>query len=44
MDCPGIASGTTCNPFQSFDGASSTICVLVNNVCAVGDPSTLTAE
>ncbi|CAK64744.1 unnamed protein product (macronuclear) [Paramecium tetraurelia] len=44
MDCPGVASGTTCNPFQSFDGTSSTICVLVNNVCSVSDPSTLTAE
>ncbi|CAD8206022.1 unnamed protein product [Paramecium pentaurelia] len=44
MDCPGIASGTNCNPFQSFDGASSTICVLANNACTVGDPSTLTAE
>ncbi|CAD8205842.1 unnamed protein product [Paramecium pentaurelia] len=44
MDCAGVASGTTCNPFQSFDGASSTICVLVNNQCTVGDPSTLTVD
>lgn len=39
MDCLGVAGDTAYNPFRSFDGELSIICVLVNNVCAVGDLS-----
>ncbi|CAD8122988.1 unnamed protein product [Paramecium sonneborni] len=44
MDCPGVATGTTCNPIPSFDGSTNTVCVLANNVCTAGDPSTISQD
>ncbi|CAD8122845.1 unnamed protein product [Paramecium sonneborni] len=44
MDCQGIAIGTICNPIPSFDETYYTICVLSNNVCIAGDPSTISQD
>ncbi|CAK67224.1 unnamed protein product (macronuclear) [Paramecium tetraurelia] len=40
--CDTFATGTDCQPIPSFDGSSSTICVLQSGKCAAADPGTMT--
>ncbi|CAD8175771.1 unnamed protein product [Paramecium pentaurelia] len=40
--CDTFATGTDCQPIPSFDGTSSTICVLQSGKCAATDPGTMT--
>ncbi|CAK61922.1 unnamed protein product (macronuclear) [Paramecium tetraurelia] len=40
--CDTFATGTDCQPIPSFDGASSTVCVLQSGKCAAADPGTMT--
>ncbi|CAD8211577.1 unnamed protein product [Paramecium octaurelia] len=40
--CDTFATGTDCQPIPSFDGTSSTVCVLQSGKCAAADPGTMT--
>ncbi|CAK89346.1 unnamed protein product (macronuclear) [Paramecium tetraurelia] len=40
--CDTFATGTDCRPIPSFDGTSSTVCVLQSGKCAAADPGTMT--